>query len=69
MKSAELPIKIKTYKISKAGNRGLKLTLPSAWTDDLGLKSGDRLDVYRDTEDRLIIVARTKAEKDCGGAA
>lgn len=48
-------IRIKSYKISAAG-RGLKVTLPSIWLDDLGLKKGDRLDVYRDLSDRLIIV-------------
>lgn len=60
MQSAELPIKIKSYRIHQSG-RGVVLTLPKIWTDDLGLKPGDRLDVYRDTADRLIIVAAQAA--------
>lgn len=50
-------VKIKSYRLSQRGNRGLIVSVPSVWADDLGLKPGDRLDVYRDTEDRLIIQA------------
>lgn len=59
MKSAELPnggVKIKAYRLRRAGGKGLTLTLPAVWVDDLGLSPGDRLDVYRDTSDRLIIM-------------
>lgn len=49
-------IKIKSYKIGKAGGRGLKIGLPSLWIDDLMLRAGDKVDLYRDTDDRLIIV-------------
>lgn len=48
-------IKIKTYRVTLAGTRGFKLTLPKVWIDDVGLLAGDKLDVYRDAEDRLII--------------
>ncbi len=55
-------IKVKTYSIRKAGLRGMMLHLPASWTNDIGLKPGDRLDVYRDTEDRLIIVPTKRAD-------
>lgn len=50
-------VKIKSYRLSQTGDRGLKLTIPRVWAEDVGIKPGDRLDVYRDSEDRLIIVA------------
>lgn len=49
-------VKIKSYRIRQAGKRGLVLTLPAVWVDDLNLSPGARLDVYRDTSDRLIIM-------------
>jgi len=49
-------VKIKTYKLSRRGDRGLVVSLPIVWTTDLGLKVGDRLDFYRDEHDRIIIV-------------
>lgn len=48
-------VKIKSYAISKAG-RGLKITLPAVWVDDLGLAKGQKLDLYRDREGRLMIL-------------
>lgn len=50
-------VKIKVYKIAKKGLRGLSVSLPRVWTDDLGLSPGDRLNMYRDDKGRLIIVA------------
>lgn len=55
--SSAIAVKIKTYTISARGDRGLVITLPKVWADDLGLKKGSRLDVYRDAHDRLIIQA------------
>lgn len=49
-------VKIKVYKVKRAGIRGLNVTLPQVWCDDIGLVQGDRLDVLRDNENRLIIV-------------
>jgi bifunctional DNA-binding transcriptional regulator/antitoxin component of YhaV-PrlF toxin-antitoxin module len=40
------------------------LTLPKVWVQDLGLGPGDRLDVYRDVEDRLIIQAARPEQKE-----
>lgn len=49
-------IKIKTYKLSRRGSSGSVMALPAVWVRDLDLKPGDRLDIYRDKHDRLIIV-------------
>lgn len=48
-------VKIQSYKVSPRGERSLTVTLPKVWTDDLGIKSGDRLDLYRDETDCLIV--------------
>jgi bifunctional DNA-binding transcriptional regulator/antitoxin component of YhaV-PrlF toxin-antitoxin module len=54
-------IKIRTYKMSRRGDRGSVLSLPAVWVHDLGIQPGDQLDVYRDELDRLIIVAPGKS--------
>jgi len=33
----------------------MSITLPKVWLDDLGLTQGERLDMFRDENDRLII--------------
>lgn len=48
-------VKIKSYKVSPRGKRGFALSLPPLWIDDLAIKAGDRLDLYRDTAGRLIL--------------
>ena len=48
-------IKIKSYKIRKQGMSGTSVGLPKVWLDDLNLKPGDKIDFYRDEEDRLIL--------------
>jgi len=48
-------IKIKSYKIRKQGMSGTSVGLPKVWLDDLNLKPGDKIDFYRDKEDRLIL--------------
>jgi len=55
-------VKIKTYKIQQEGLRGAAIGLPKVWLDDLHLKYGDRIDFYRDEEDRLILMA-SKADE------
>ena len=53
-------IKIDTFTLSRQGTTGSKVTLPAAWVKDLGLKPGDRLDIYRDEEDRIIVCVRRR---------
>jgi hypothetical protein len=48
-------VKIKTYSVRKYGDRGFSVTLPKVWIDDTGARDGDSIDVFRDTEDRLIL--------------
>lgn len=59
-------IKIKTYKVCRKGLRGVTIGLPALWLNDVGIKPGDRLDLYRDELDHLIIVA---PERAVGGEA
>jgi bifunctional DNA-binding transcriptional regulator/antitoxin component of YhaV-PrlF toxin-antitoxin module len=56
-------IKIKTYKLSRRGDRGSVISLPAVWVRDLGLRPGEQLDLYRDELDRLIIVAPDRQRK------
>ena len=53
-------IKIKSYRVSKRGNRGLIISVPVVWCDDMKIKPGDVIDIYRDDQDRIIL---TKAEE------
>ena len=63
MKSA-LPgaIKIASYKIRQSG-RGLVAALPATWVQDLGVLASDKIEIFRDTKDCLILrlVKRTTA--------
>lgn len=59
MPNSIIPVKIKTYQVGKRGQRGYMLSLPKVWIDDVGLLPGDKLDVYRDADDRLIIIKPT----------
>lgn len=62
--SSTIAVKIKTYTVSARGERGLVITLPKVWADDLRLRKGSRLDVYRDVEDRLIIQAAPPEQRE-----
>lgn len=55
-----LTVKIKEYKVRRA-DRGMTVCLPAVWTDDLALKPGDILELYRDEADRLILVKKATA--------
>lgn len=48
------PVKIKTVKLSRRGERGYMAILPAVWGEDLKLSAGDKLNVYRDESDNLI---------------
>jgi bifunctional DNA-binding transcriptional regulator/antitoxin component of YhaV-PrlF toxin-antitoxin module len=49
-------VKIKTYKVGKRGSRGYVLSLPKVWLEDVQMHEGDLVEVFRDTDNRLIIV-------------
>ncbi len=53
-------IKIKSYKIQQQGRKGRVLTVPKVWIDDQKLELGDKINFYRDEEDRLILVAERR---------
>lgn len=59
-----MEIKIKSYKVQQQGIRGKAIALPKVWLDDLNLVPGDKVDFYRDEEDRLILVANKKEQED-----
>ena len=60
IKCLENAVKIKEYKIRRA-DRGQVIALPTVWTDDLNLSPGDKIEVFRTFDDRLILVANKKA--------
>ncbi len=57
---------IRRYKVRRSGHRGATITLPAEWLDDTGLAPGDRVEMLRDTEDRLILVAKKEALDENG---
>lgn len=62
-------VKIKSYKVAQRGMRGVIVSLPPVWVQDLSLKAGDRLDIYRDEADRLIIVRQGASPNQIDAAA
>jgi hypothetical protein len=61
MDGEKAAVKIKSYSVGFSGRRGFVLTLPRVWLNDLDLQPGDKLDVFRDTQDRLIIQKAIRA--------
>lgn len=57
-------IKIDTRTIYGRGKRGLALPLPRSYTKDLDLQAKDPVDIYRDEEDRLILVPAGREKKE-----
>lgn len=53
-------IKVKTYKLRKSGKRGVVLSLPKTWLDDLNLKPADEINIFRDDMDNLILKANKR---------
>lgn len=53
-------IKIRSFRISKRGERQLQITVPREWVEEQGLSEGDSVDLMKDTENRLIIVPGLK---------
>ncbi len=54
-------IKIKEFRIPER-KKGIVLALPIVWVRDLGLQAGEMISVYRDKDDRLIIVPPTRGK-------
>lgn len=55
-------VKIKRYKVKKAGIRGFNITLPQVWVDDVGLTRDDAIDVLRTEDNRLVFVRVAAAD-------
>ena len=55
-----MPGKIKSYEIKNKPKNRIQFQIPTAWIKDMNLKEGDSIDVYRDEEDRLILIAKKK---------
>jgi antitoxin component of MazEF toxin-antitoxin module len=53
-----MEIKVNTYKVRKRGVRGLVISVPTAWAEDIGVNAGDLIDCYRDENGRLIFKPR-----------
>jgi bifunctional DNA-binding transcriptional regulator/antitoxin component of YhaV-PrlF toxin-antitoxin module len=53
--------KIKSYPILNAPlKRSIQFQIPMQWLKDMQLNEGDSIDLYRDEEDRLILIANKK---------
>lgn len=52
-----MAVKIKEYKVTQKGDRGLVITLPSVWSKDNDIRPGDVLEILRTggNPDDLII--------------
>ena len=56
-----MPGKIRSYDISKTPTaRGIQFQIPTQWIKDMCLEKGDSIDLFRDEEDKLILVANKK---------
>ena len=58
--------KIKSFEIKKKPQSGIVWWFPTDWVKDMDLQAGDKIDIYRDEEDRLILVANKKGDKNGG---
>lgn len=43
---------------------GLRMNLPVEWARDMSIKPGDKLNIYRDEQDRLVIVPEERDEME-----
>lgn len=46
---------IKKYRVRKSGERGMAISIPPAFTEQLGLQVGDVILAYRE-DDKLILM-------------
>ena len=49
-------IKIRFFRMNKRNLQQFQPTIPRNWLEEVGLKEGDRVNLLRDAEDRLILV-------------
>lgn len=56
-------VKIRTYRVSRWGERGFIVSIPAVWAKDVHLQPGDRVAMYRDIGDRLIIAPPAKGSR------
>ena len=57
-------VKIAERKISRNGLRGLIISLPAVWVQDMNLKNGDSVTIFRDQDDNLVITKGVAHERD-----
>ena len=55
--------KIKSFEIKKKPRSGIVWWFPTDWVKDMDLQAGDKIDIYRDEEDRLILVANKQEQE------
>jgi bifunctional DNA-binding transcriptional regulator/antitoxin component of YhaV-PrlF toxin-antitoxin module len=60
---ATTEVRVRAYRVSRRGTRGFSVTLPPAWVEDVNLRHGDLVEVYRDNRGRLIIARAAEGEK------
>jgi len=56
-------VKIKEYKVRRC-DRGQTIALPAIWSDDVGIKPGDKIEMYRNEQNHLILVAKRKEQHE-----
>ena len=61
-------IRIRKYKLSARGDRGLAITIPRVIADDLGVTVGDALSLYRGSMDGIQVLVLANSDKpEIGG--
>ena len=68
MRGVTKMIRIRKYKLSARGSRGLAITIPRVIADDLGVTVGDALSLYRGSMDGLQVLVLANSDKpEIGG--
>lgn len=50
-----MEVKVRQYSLRPNSPNGYMVSLPVEWVQDLNLKPGEKLDIYRDDRDAIII--------------
>ena len=57
--------KIRSYEIEKEiTGKGIQIQIPMQWIKDMDLEPGDSINLLRDEEDHLILIANKKAKAE-----